>query len=57
MGEYLLKTCIFSLKAFLCYMREHRKRVLFEDEDFILETCVDMLIRIQTRTVGPFGVN
>lgn len=56
MPSYLLSTCIYALKAFLAFEREHRKgRVFIEDEREVVETCLDLLTRIQQRTVGPFG--
>ena len=56
MGEHLLKVVIHSLKLFLEFEHTYRKgRVFIEDEREVVENTLDLFVRIQKRTVGPFG--
>lgn len=56
MAESILKCAIYALKALLEFEHTFRKgRVFEEDEKELLVHALDLLNRLLTRTVGPFG--
>jgi len=55
MPNFLINTCINALKCLLAFERQYMKgKVFIEDEKWILDQCVDLLVRIRDRSVGPF---